>query len=117
MSGLDLVLDHSPKCCSDLRVFRRQLRRMNWELPNRLVSAFSSANSEKKSRIVAQLPAQPRRCPYFRQSSLKLRKDVSTFVAFTRINHTQGNCIKKAECFVTSLQGRSATRTHSEPVA
>jgi hypothetical protein len=31
--------------------------RLKWELPNRLVSTFSSANSEKKARIVAQLLA------------------------------------------------------------
>jgi hypothetical protein len=94
MPGSHLVLAHSPKCSSDLRVFGRQLRRVNWELPNRLISAFSSANSEKKSRIVAQLLAQPRRRPYSRQSSLKLRKDVLTFIAFTPVKHTQGNCLE-----------------------
>jgi hypothetical protein len=79
MPGLHLVLAHSPKCSSDLRVFGRQLRRVNWELPNRLISALSSANSEKQSRIVAQLLAQPRRRPYFRESSLKRRNDVLTY--------------------------------------
>jgi hypothetical protein len=57
MPGLNPVLDHSPKRGSDLRVFGRRLRRLKWELPNRLVSTFSSANSEKKVRIVAQLLA------------------------------------------------------------
>jgi ABC-type molybdenum transport system ATPase subunit/photorepair protein PhrA len=57
MPGLHLVLAHSPKCSSYLRVFGRQLRRVKWELVNRLISAVSSANSEKKSCIVAQLLA------------------------------------------------------------
>jgi hypothetical protein len=34
--------------------FLRQLRRLKWELPNRLVSTFSSAKSEKEF-FIAQL--------------------------------------------------------------
>jgi hypothetical protein len=56
MPGLNLALAHSPKCGSELREFGRHLRRLQWELPNCLVSTISSANSEK-ARIVVQLLA------------------------------------------------------------
>lgn len=93
MPGLDLVSDHPLKCGSELRILGGQLGRMKWELTNRLVGAFFSADSAKKSYIVTQLLAHPRRLPYFRQSSIKFHRNVAAFIALTLISHTQGDCI------------------------
>jgi hypothetical protein len=94
MPSLDPVLAHFPNCSSELRIFGRQVRHMKWELPDRIVRTFSSAKSEKESRIVPQLLARPRRFPKFRQSNLKLGKNLLTFIAFRPINHIQRDCIE-----------------------